>query len=141
MATAGAVRTKTQLIAAAGDAGDFADNTTKAILALQMRNLVETVYGRMPQRTETDTYTVTYDDGVIVCNKATAMTINLPDATTARMAGRVFIIKNINLGVVTVDGNSTQTIDGKTTITLSQKWQAIVLQCDGANWLSIGGAN
>jgi hypothetical protein len=69
------------------------------------------------------------------------MTINLPDATTARMAGRIFIIKNINLGEVTIDGNSTQTIDGKTTITLSQKWQAIALQCDGANWISIGGAN
>lgn len=141
MADVGAVRTKTQLIAAAGDAGDFADNTTKAILAKHMRNFVETVYGKMPLRTETDTYTVAYDDGVILCNKATAMTVDLPDATTARMSGRIFIIKNINVGIVTIDGSGSQTIDGETTVTLDQKYQALAIQCDGSNWVVIGGAN
>jgi len=137
MADKSTVRTKTQLIDADGDAGDFADNTTKAILAKHLRNLVETVYGRLPQHTETDTYTVAYDDGVILCDRATAMTVNLPDAETDKMKGRIFIIKNINDGVVTIDGDGSQKIDGAATKTLN-KYQAVTIQCDGSDWVVIG---
>ena len=66
---------------------------------------------------KTSTYTATTDDDVIICNSTTAFTINLPSATGS---GRRFIIKNINTGTVTVDGNSSDTIDGITTQTLGQ---------------------
>lgn len=71
-------------------------------------------------RVETDTYTVQSTDCVIVCNKGTAMTINLPPATGS---GQPFIVKNIGAGVVTLDGDSGDTIDGETTQAM-QQWDA-----------------
>ena len=53
----------------------------------------------------------------MVVNRATAVTVNLPIATGS---GRTITIKNINTGVVTVDGNNADTIDGELTQTLSR---------------------
>ena len=72
-------------------------------------------------RTVTDSTTIAVTDDILNCNKATAMTVNLPAASGS---GRVLMIKNINTGVVTVDGDSGDTIDGETTQTLSQ-WESI----------------
>lgn len=72
-------------------------------------------------RVETDSYTETAGDSLIVCNKATSMTVTLLAATGS---GRVRIIKNIGVGTVTVDGNSGDTIDGETTQELAQ-WDAV----------------
>jgi hypothetical protein len=58
-----------------------------------------------------------YSQYHIICNKATAMTVNLPPATGS---GRHYYIKNVGAGVVTVDGNASETIDGATTKTISQ---------------------
>lgn len=74
--------------------------------------------------TVTDTYTISKSEFVIVCNKSTAMTINLPTATGSKI---VLIIKNINTGAVTVDGSSTDTIDGSYTQTINQ-WDSILIQ-------------
>jgi hypothetical protein len=71
--------------------------------------------------TKTADYTATANDKTIVCNKATAMTITLPAATGS---GRKFEIANIGAGVVTVDGNASETINGETTQALDQ-WSAI----------------
>lgn len=68
-------------------------------------------------RTEINTYNVVTNDCVIICNKATAMTINLQAASGS---GRFLVISNIGAGMVTVDGNSSDTIDGLTTQTLNQ---------------------
>jgi len=64
---------------------------------------------------QTDTYNVTSGIEVVICNKATAMTVNLPSATGS---GRRLYIKNINNGIITVDGNASDTIDSLTTQTL-----------------------
>lgn len=65
----------------------------------------------------TDTYTATNAENVIICNKATAFTITLPSATGI---GQTFYIKNIGAGLVTVDGASSETIDGSLTAELLQ---------------------
>ncbi len=64
--------------------------------------------------TVTDTYTVLLSDHIIICNKATAMTVNLPAATGS---GRQYSISNVGAGMVTIDGDSSDTIDGLTTQT------------------------
>jgi len=85
-------------------------------------------------KTKTDTYIATTDDDVIVCNKETAMTVTLPVASGG---GRRFIIKNIGAGIVTVDGDSSDTIDGETTQALSQ-WSSMQVVDYAANkWVIV----
>lgn len=73
--------------------------------------------------TKTASYLATATDDVIVCNKATAMTITLPAATGG---GKVYWIKSIGAGAVTVDPNASETIDGETTQTIGQ-WESICI--------------
>jgi hypothetical protein len=63
-------------------------------------------------RVVTATTTEIADDRLIVCNKATSMTVNLLAASGSK---RIIEIANINNGAVTVDGNSGDTIDGELT--------------------------
>ena len=72
---------------------------------------------------KTDTYLLTAADDLVVCNKTSAMTINLPAATGS---GKVFVIKNINTGTVTVDGNSDDTVEDETAQELLQ-WDSMTI--------------
>jgi len=76
----------------------------------------------------TDTYNILATDYTVIANKTTDFTITLPTATV----GQIFNIKNINTGIVTVEGASTDTIDGELNQTLGQ-WDSITLQCYLAN--------
>lgn len=78
--------------------------------------------------TVADTYIVLVSDETVICNKATNFTVTLPTATV----GQKFTIKNIGVGVVTVDGDGTDTIDGSLTQSLIQ-WESFGLQCYVAN--------
>jgi hypothetical protein len=75
-------------------------------------------------RVVTDTTTELDMDDTIICNKASAMTVNL---LIALGTGRVVTISNINTGIVTVDGNTTDTIDGELTQAIDQ-WETLVIQ-------------
>lgn len=59
--------------------------------------------------TKTTTYTVTKNDEVVVCDSATPFTVTLLAATGS---GQTYAIKNINTGAVTIEGASSDTIDG-----------------------------
>ena len=84
--------------------------------------------------TKTDSYVITSADETVICNKGSAMTITLPAATGS---GITYSIKNIGAGDVTVDGNSSDTIDGDTTQTLYQ-WDGIRIADYAANkWVVI----
>jgi len=63
----------------------------------------------------TSTYTVTSDDYAVEATSGT-FTINLP--TAVGIKGKIYQIKNSGSGVITVDANGGQTIDGQTTQTL-----------------------
>jgi hypothetical protein len=75
------------------------------------------------------TYTITTANDVVVCNRTTAMTVNLPSASAT---GNIYTIKNINTGTVTIDGNSSDTIDGLDTQTLGQ-WDSVTVMDYYAN--------
>lgn len=67
-----------------------------------------------------------------------SMTINLP--TAAGITSRVYIIKKIDSSsnTVTIDPNSTETIEGDSTYVLSAQWDYVRLVSNGTNWEVIG---
>ena len=84
------------------------------------------------------TYTVVAGDDVVIANRSTAVTITLPPATGS---GKVYRIKNINTGAVTVTADTTGTadkIDNASTYSLSSQYQSVRI-VDGAsdNWYVI----
>jgi hypothetical protein len=83
---------------------------------------------------KTDSYLLTTDDDLVVCNKTTAMTITLPVAVGR---GKVFVIKSINTGTVTIDGDTDDTIDGEATQHITQ-WESVTVVDYVANkWVII----
>ena len=70
---------------------------------------------------------------------ATSGTFVITLPTAVGVAGKIFEVKNSGAGTITVATTSSQTIDGDTTITLTEK-QNLSVQSDGANWI-VGGAN
>ncbi len=83
------------------------------------------------------TYAAAVWDAVIRHERTGAsLTISLP--TAIGIEGRVYIIHNVVALACTVDPFSTQTINGATTVSLTQdQWLMII--SDNANWLIIGG--
>ena len=83
--------------------------------------------------TITDTYNVLATDYTVVGNKGTDFTMTLPVA----VVGQIYTIKNIGVGIITVDGNDADTIDDELTQTLDQ-WDAMKIQCyDDNKWVII----
>jgi len=81
----------------------------------------------------TDTYQILATDSTVICNKTTAFTVTLPTA----VVGKKITIKNINTGLVTLEGSGADTIDGELNQTINQ-WDAIKVQCYAANsWIII----
>jgi hypothetical protein len=82
-------------------------------------------------RTITAGDTSTATDYMIRCNSATPITLALlPSAT---VLGQDLLIKNINTGVVTVDGDGSEPIDDTTTKTLNQ-WDCLAINANGTGW-------
>lgn len=106
-------------------------NATVTTKNLSGTNTGDQDLGILPQTTVTATTTLSSAHYTVFCNKTTAMTINLPAA--ASHSGRVYIVKNINTGVVTVDGNASETIDGALTVTLAQ-YEGVTIQSTGISW-------
>lgn len=71
---------------------------------------------------------------VYLCNSASPFTLGI--ATAVGINGYCLNIKNIGAGVVTVDPNSTETIDGATTVSLAQ-YSSITIVASGGNWFLI----
>ena len=105
--------------------------TTKVTVGTDKVTFVDGMVYRSRVVTGTDSVVAT--DVLVVCNSVGAFTLTLPTAVT----GQWFNIKNIGAGTVTVDGASSDTIDGETTQLLYQ-WDGIVIQCQAANtWVVV----
>lgn len=90
----------------------------------------------------TTTYTVLDADDVIVVTGASTFTITLPAIADAN-EGRTVVVKHAGTGVITIDGNASETIDGAATIQLQNQYDTAVLVSDGtSNWhlISSSGA-
>lgn len=85
--------------------------------------------------TKTTTYTLTNADDIIDCTSGT-FTVNTHASSGATK--KDYAIINSGTGVITVDGNSTETINGETTITLYNN-ESIKISPDGTNWKITGG--
>lgn len=80
----------------------------------------------------TDTVNLDSSYHTVICNKGTAMSVNLP--AVASNTGREYRIANKGAGVVTVDPNASEAIGNGTTLTLNQ-WQSCIIVSDGVQWL------
>lgn len=90
------------------------------------------IYGTLKVTTKTGTATLTTNEfGVIICNSASDMTLNLPTATG--VTGKPFYITNTNTGTVTIDPNGSQTIQGDAAFDLYQDEMLNIIS-DGSNW-------
>jgi len=89
---------------------------------------------------KTGAYTVTTSDNgkLITCDASGgAFTVTLLAAATAGGTFEV-MIKNIgSSGVVTIDGDGSETIDGSTTVTLATQYETSFLRCDGTTWFAL----
>jgi hypothetical protein len=66
---------------------------------------------------------------VVLCTNT--ITVLLPIASSVFTP---LYIKNIGTGVITVDGNGSQTIDGALTYALTNQWDSITLVSNGTGW-------
>lgn len=77
------------------------------------------------------TYTIGTGDDVVLCETTSAgFTVTLPPAADDKKELR---IKNIGTNTLTIDGNSSETIDGNLTIGLTAD-EAVRLVSDGTEW-------
>lgn len=73
----------------------------------------------------------TGDDGKTIV--ATASFTQTLTAAATLTSGWAVVIKNASTGDLTIDPNSTETIDGRTTLVLRPQ-EAVILECDGSNF-------
>ena len=88
------------------------------------------VVGYIPTVTKTDNYTLTDNDYLVLVNGTYTMTL----PTAVGINGRCYHIKNIGSGIVTVDANGTQTIDGELTQLIVTKYDSLMIVSDNSNW-------
>lgn len=79
-------------------------------------------------------YTIAAVDDAITFTNAAAATANLP--TLASSLGREIVIQQYGAGIVTIDGNGAETINGATTLVLAQ-FQAVVLLATATDWMVV----
>ena len=82
--------------------------------------------------TKTAAYTLVPSDAIVVSNLGTVLTHSLPTAATATK-GKVYIVKNIGAGVVTVNVTGGGNIDAAATGTLAQ-WAVGRYVTNGTAW-------
>lgn len=95
------------------------------------------VNGRKRVVTKTADYTATADDDLILVDTVTtgSVTVTLPSAASTN-GGREYRIKRTTAGAnsCTIATTSSQTIDGATTLSLPNQYDAVTLISDSSNW-------
>tara|TARA_R110002126_G_scaffold153682_2_gene300806 strand:- start:53 stop:679 length:627 start_codon:yes stop_codon:yes gene_type:complete len=66
---------------------------------------------------------------------ANTFTVNLP--TAVGIQGTTYILVNSGTGVITLDADGTETINGSLTIDISKQYVSRTVQSDGTNWIVI----
>jgi hypothetical protein len=79
--------------------------------------------------TKTTNYTVVLADDVILCNGTLTITLLPSGSYNKRLT-----IKNIGTGIITIDGDGTETIDGSLTQLIYDQYHSFTLVPDGTNW-------
>ncbi len=125
------------------DAGDnrVGIGTTSPVCELDVNGTVRTKAFGVNVRDVNSTSSVDALDYVLRCIQNQAITITLPAKNTS--SGRVLIFKdvlgNASTNNITIDGDSSDTIDGNATFVMNQNRQSVTLICDGINgWMIVG---
>ena len=90
---------------------------------------------QVPIETITTNDTLDESNEVVLCDCSSQnITINLP--ASSGNTGLVYTIKKIDssTNIVTIDGNSAETIDGDTTKIINTQYDSITLVCSGTEW-------
>ncbi len=69
-------------------------------------------------------------DYVYLCSGT--LTLTMPDATTGNT--NLYTVKNVGVGIVTIDTTSAQTIDNDPTVVMPVRYTSVDLISDTANW-------
>jgi len=89
----------------------------------------------LPLTNQTSNYTAdATTDCVVNCTSGT-FTVTLP--TAVGIEGQYFIVKNSGAGVITIDGDGAETIDGAANKTLSVQYESMTVVSNGANWIIV----
>lgn len=84
---------------------------------------------------KSSTFTVgTADDGRFY-NCTSALTVNLPPASSVGEGFHIAVFNN-SVGTITIDGDSSETINGSATATITVQYEAIFLICTGSGWFA-----
>ena len=84
-------------------------------------------------------YTISTHAGIeeiYLLTPSTAITVNLPAAASCG-AGYKYQIKNLSSNTITLDPNSSETIDGSATFDISTQYSSVTVVTDGSNWFII----
>lgn len=74
---------------------------------------------------------------VLIDTSGGNVTVTLPAAADHK--NRIYTIKNVGAGSVTIDANSLEKIDGELTVVLNLQFAYVTIVCDGDEWFIIGG--
>ena len=82
---------------------------------------------------QTSNYTASLGELVLCDPSGGAFTVMLPTAVGHL---RMITIKNTtsSTNTITIDGNSTETIDGSLTVSMNTAYQSVTMVSDNANW-------
>lgn len=94
---------------------------------------------RRPVAAKTAAYLVTLADLGSTIFASGTWTLSLPAAAAAGN-GFIVLLKNIGTGVITIDPNGSETVDGFTTIGAYQR-DSVELVCDGTGWQAMFANN
>ena len=108
-------------------ATNIATNLTRLINA---ENATLGGYVRVTNVNNTASLTPAYF-GVIICNSASPITLNLPTAIAYKGYG--FIVNNVGAGTVTIDPNGTETLQGNATVAVTTN-NICRFTSDNSNW-------
>lgn len=89
-------------------------------------------------RSITSSYVATDIDAVILANATSGgITVTLPEAST--VTGKHLRVKKTDSSgnTITIDGHSSETIDGSLTRSLSSQYETIYIVSDGSNWMTL----
>lgn len=98
-----------------------------------LRRELNKYVGRIVLSSITAATTLGADDELVLCNGT--FTVTLPPAASSK--GKIYVIKNIGSGTITIDGDGSETIDGATTQSLSAQYDFIAIASNGTEWLIV----
>jgi hypothetical protein len=77
--------------------------------------------------------TLTDTQFIVIGNMATTLVVNLP--TAVGIKGKIYIVKNIGAGDISLTPDGTETIDGVNAAVTVEQYGSVTVASDNANWI------